>query len=216
MADNRHTYGLRWYQSKSGAHTPHTIPVIVATGYQAQVGGATDVDLWPGDPVQKVSTGGIILCPGSEGTPGTIYGVVSHITQYFDGQVKRTGPKLPGATAYSTNLDRQSIVEIIPAVGNIFAIDVDENTTATTKAAYQAFIGENADHVLVADTSDANNPKSDVQLDISGHAVTQGLQWRIVGILEKVNTDFSGDNVTLLVEVNESEEPPGSILTTGV
>ena len=73
----------------------------------------------------------------------------------------------------------------------------------------------NADMILTADTSNANNPKMTPQLNVSTHAGTGTLQWRILGVSETLaNKDFSGSYVKLLVTVNVTQQAP--VQTTGI
>jgi hypothetical protein len=124
-------------------------------------------------------------------------------------------PNYPtGGITYSTNLERMSYVYVAPAFGSVWSIDVDDNTTAATEAAYLAFIGQNADHILVADTTNANRPKADPQLHITGHATTNTLHWRIIDYSQSVGMDFSGKFVSLHVEVNITGEGPFTPLGT--
>jgi hypothetical protein len=99
-------------------------------------------------------------------------------------------------------MERRSILDVIPAAGNYFEIDCDDASTATTYAAYLAFIGEAADHTFDVGTVERAgyaNPK----LDISTHLNSAG-QWKIVGVSRTMNNrDFTGLNVKLIVEINE-------------
>lgn len=214
MADNTHEYGFRWVKGELGQVTPPIQRVRLASAYQPAAGG-TNVDLHPGDPLQIASTGTGTICVGSEGTQSITYGIYVGQGPEFDGTVMQPRNKhIGGSGAYGTNLERQTYVYVIPVAGQIFEIDCDDSSTATTEAAYYALIGENADFVLVADTTNTNDPKADPKLDISTHATTSALQCRIVDIAPRVNTDFSGLNVRLRVVFNKVQQSPYN--TTGV
>lgn len=213
MADNTREYGFRWIKGEYGQVNPPIQRVRLATAYQPAAGG-TSVDLHPGDPMQILSTGYGGIAVGSEGTQSIIYGICAGFSPEFDGTVMQPRNKhIGGSGAYSTNLERQNFVYVIPVAGQVFEIDCDDATTATTEAAYLALIGENTDMVLTADTTNANDPKATPQLDISLHNTT-ALQWRIVDIAPRVNTDYSGNYVKLRVTCNKVQQAPFN--TTGV
>lgn len=213
MANNNHSYGFRWVRSISGKPQPDVVRVPIASGLAPTAGG-TGVGLHVGDPIQVLSTGYGTLAVGSEGTQTFIFGVIHSFEPVFDGSVMQpTNKFISGSGVYSTNFSRQSFMNVIPVVDQIFEIDCDENTTATTYAAYLAFFGENTDHVLVADTTNASDPKADPKLDISLHNTT-ALQWRILDVSRKVYQDYSGTNVSLQVTCNKVQQAPYQ--TTGV
>lgn len=214
MADNAREYGFRWVRSELGQGNMPVQRVRLASAYQPAAGG-TNVDLHPGDPMQIASTGTGTIGIGSEGTQSIIYGICAGFSPEYDGSVMQPRNKHTGGSgAYSTNLERQNFVYVIPVVGQVFEIDCDDNTTATTEQAFYAFIGENADMVLTADTTNANDPKATPQLDISTHNTTSTLQWRIVDISPRVNTDYTGNYVKLRVTCNKVQPAPFN--TTGV
>jgi hypothetical protein len=186
---------------------PSPIECIVATSQSFDVsGGASNVALRAGDPVTKLSTGGVTLCAGFEasGTGVAVFGIVYAILPYWDAaqNLMVPGNALPSDIAW-VGLERQSKVLVIPAEAGLWEIDCNDASTATTEAAYQAFIGENCDHTLAGASGTIVNPR----LDISEH-VTTTAQWRIEGISpSQENRDFSGNYVKLLVRVNEGQAP---------
>jgi hypothetical protein len=214
MADNAREYGFRWVKGELGQDQPPVQKVRLASGYQPTAGG-TNVDLHVGDPVQIASTGTATISIGSEGTQSLIYGICAGFSPEFDGTVMQPRNKhIGGSGVYSTNLERQNYILVIPVAGQIFEVDCDDAVTATTEAGYYAFIGENTDMILAADVTNANDPKATPQLDISLHNTT-ALQWRIVDIAPRVNTDFSGNYVKLRVSINgKVQQSPYN--TTGV
>jgi hypothetical protein len=206
MADNVHQYGFRvWKGHESIAHGGIQ-RMRVASGYSPTVGG-NNVNINVGDPVKKVSDGTIAICAAGD----AVYGVVTRIHPYFNGVRMTFGTNLPFNTVYGSNLERQSFVTIHLAQGAIFEIDADDNVTATTQAAYTAFIGENADVNNVGDTV---NQTVNPQLDISTHATTNTLVWRIVDISPRVDLDYTGKFMKLLVTANVVQDAPYQ--TTGV
>lgn len=206
MADNRFEYGFRWDVAANGKSCPQPIEMFVADAYQATGdGGSPNVDLNAGDPVKLVSDGSVALANTTE----DVYGILVAVYRVFDsasGNVKPVN-RVPGGTTGSGNLERQTRVGVVPASWGIWALQVDDKTTATTEAAYQAFIGENVNHVCAGDTTDANRPKANPRMDISSHATTAGLTWRIVGISKNVSNQFFDEsNVTMLTRVNKGQE----------
>lgn len=206
---NRFEYGLSpWKMLK--AYQP--IPMQLADAYQAQVGGS-DVDVGVGDPVTYVDTGTVALAAGAEGTPDPIFGVIVAVHQYFDGTRIQRGDVVPGASTGGGIYDRRSEVLVLPGSHAWWRVHVDEAATATTRAAYQAFINENTDLTLTR-TSVNGKWRANPKLDISAHATTAGMQVRLMEIsLSKHNKNFDETNIDLIVAINEGQEA-GQAATT--
>ncbi len=202
MADNVAMYGFRWVQGGSGRDCPEIVPMYVVDAVDSEDDAAANCDIRPGDPVKLVSDGTVNLAKTTE----KVYGVVACVLGVYDSVNGTYGPsnRVPNGATGGGILERRTLLGVIPAKGNTFEIDVNDATTATTEAAYQAFCGENAEHVCVRALNNGNYaafPK----LAIAGHAVTAGLGWRILRISKtQMNKDFSGANVKLLVTVNDS------------
>lgn len=198
MADNRAKYGMRYYRSRSGSGDPAPERRFLASGYGGQPGSA-NCDVQVGDPMQLVSDGSLAFA--TAGSAGGISHVVVGIEKYWDGTRMRSGDRVPYQLgAYSTNLDRQTTILCVRVEDAIWEMDCNDNTTATTLTAYQAFINENADLVY-----SASAPNAFPRINISTHATTATLQLRIQGISETAfNQDFSGNYVKLLVTVNKT------------
>lgn len=205
MADNTAKYGFRFHRGIS-CHEPKPVEYAVADAYQAAIdGGGTSVDLNIGDPVKMVNDGTVALANTTDLVLGIVVGV-ARIYESATGAV-RPSDRVPGATTGGGLLDRQTKVLVVRAKDAEWEVDCDDAVTATTEAAYQAFINENTEHVCPGDTSVAGRPKAKPMLDISAHNTTAGLGWRIVGISRSAhNKDFSGANVKLIVRVNDSSE----------
>lgn len=207
MADNTYTYGFRWFANIGGGNQPKPLRCRLASAYDAAPGG-THVNIRPGDVVKPVNDGTVALAAAGD---TTILGVVSHVGPYYDSGVGEMviADSIPyGQGAYSTNLDRETQVFVIPANGAIFQVMADDSSTATTRAAYTAFIGENADMINVPVTGYAHP-----LLDISDHK-TATAQLRILDLVLRPDVDYTGKYVPLLVTVNESYLPPYT--TSGV
>lgn len=214
MANNVARYGFRYKGNLEGGQAPRPIECTVATGYHGQV-SATDVDINIGDPVQFVSTGTVELAAGA-GSPSTLWGVVVSVNNVRGVGINglhQPFNRVPAGTTWTLEADRTK-VGVIPFGRNIWEVDVDDNTTATTLAAYRLLIGENCDLSYTLDTTVASRPKATPRLDISTHASTTK-DFRIIDISHTAeNQDFSGTGVKLLVVVNESGEAP--FVTAGV
>lgn len=204
MADNAGLYGFSWVGSRTGSGEPVIRYFPVASAYQAAPGGV-NVDLNIGDPVKKVSDGTVALCAAGDAT----FGIVMTVQAYYDGAKMVRANRLPGGTTYGSVLERQSFVGIAFAADNYFEVVCDDAVTATTQAAYTAFIGENLDiSINQVSGSTLASPK----LDISLHAVTATLVWRIEGLSKRVNIDYTGANVPLIVTGNVCQQAPFTAL----
>lgn len=213
MADNMRDYaGFKWHRGDFGRTPGDIVRCPVASGYSGSINGGSTIDLNIGDPVRRLADGTVAHAAGNEGASGgqDIYGVVQSIEPYWDGSKRVPGSRLPAGTTYGSILERQSAVLVVPVAGQVFEIEVDDITTATTESGYQALVGNNADHRLTTGTE----PKTNCLLDIST-AGTATAQWRIIGISRNIkNQDFSGAYVKLLVVCNEVQQAP--FTTTGI
>lgn len=222
MADNVSKYGFRYQGLTGGPGHLKPITKIVATGESFDVtGGLQNAALRAGDVVTLLSTGGVTLCAGNETTPANPYGVVVGVMPYYDSTIGTSGAmrpskSLPSDINWGTNLARQSKLIIQPFLpGLVFEVDVDEATTATTEAAYQALSGENVSMINTAAAS-TSPPWVAPKLDISTHATTATLCFTIVGISPTLdNVDFSGANVKLLVTANIAQDGAYGLIGTG-
>ena len=209
--DNPVKYGFRLARFRSGYAMSSAEEAFCITGATFAGGSATAASLRPGDPIVRLASGAINVAPGTDGTPGDVLGVVVGIKQYLDpsfsNAVTARGNALPSSVAYGTNLDLQSKIYYIPAEAAVWRIVVNDATTATTLAGYQAFVGENCSHIHTAASGGlALTPK----LNISTHATTATLDWRIVGIPDPTLQDFSGANVELEVICNRPQNFTGA------
>lgn len=211
MADNPNRYGFTYVGGmgfQSGVGAPSPIEAFVASAYQAAP-GAVNVDLNPGDPVTKLASGYYQLA--AAGGSAKIDGIITSINRYYDGTVMRFGPVLPGATTYGTNFARISSVMIVPPIGHLWECVADDATTFTTFATYLAALNSNCDHAFAGD---ATQKKAFPRIDISTNAVTATLQWNLVGLPRREETDYSGLYVPLLVTANLVGQAP--VQTTGL
>src|SRR5262245_10339544 len=209
MADNRHMYGFRFHSAQGGGGRPACIEALVASAYQGNVGGGnTNVGIAIGDPVDRLSTGFVELSNDSA-TRDTLFAVVMNIANAkVDANNKaRPASYLPGATSYALEETTSKLI-VAPFSDHTWEADCDDASTATTLAAYRAFVGENVDFVYSPDTANADRPKANPLIDISTHATTAALHFRIVGVSKtRENFDFSGLNVKLLLQCNQGLDP---------
>ena len=201
--DNMAKYGLRWSMSANSHPCPNPLRRYVADGYQAKADDTTtNVDLNIGDPVKIMGDGTVALC--NTGEP--VFGVIMAFEPYWNGSVMQPTNRLPGGTTGGGLFERKSAVLVVPANSGYWECDCNDAVTATTEAAYTAFIGENMDHVIVADLSNPSQPKANPKLAIAGHG-TATAQWRCEGVSRSLaNQDFAGNYVKLFMRVNESSE----------
>jgi hypothetical protein len=169
--------GFSFYKPKGAQGFVEPVPCQVATAYGTA--------LYVGQPVQWVSDGSVAL---SAANSGSIYGVITAILQYrnADGVLVRNARYLPASTSYTADSER-SMVMVAQADTAYFVVDGDDATSLTTIANARAVVGENADHIF--GTADTSLGLPATSLDISTHAVTATLQWRIEGILEQPGND---------------------------
>lgn len=215
MADNAVRYGVRFVRSRYGGGNADIQEAWVATAASFDVNaGAQNVVLGEGDLLVQLSDGSVTLAVGAEGADSaTILGVVSGIKQYYDtarGVMTAMGPGVPSDLAWGTNLARQTRVYYTPIESAVWAIQCDDASTATTEAAYNAFIGENCRFV---NTGIVGDNRARPKLDISTHATTNTFPFKIVGLGQTAqNQDYSGANVELLVISNGTIASRNAIL----
>ena len=216
--DNRASYGFRLRRAKNGRPLESPIKKLVASNTVFSVtSGATAVGLGIGDPVKLVNDGTVALAAGSETTPDDIWGIVVGVGPVYNASLGVMQPSnlLASNVVWGTNLERASYVYVVPIEQAYWEIDCDDNTTATTEAAYNAFVGENVSMIL---TGASGALRVFPKADISSHATTNSLKLRITEISQtKDNQDFSGNNVKIVVEVNANSTIAGWATTsTGV
>lgn len=202
MADNMPKYGFRWSMS-NGYSCPNPVRRYVADAYQAKADNTTsNVDLNIGDPVKVLADGTVALANTGE----AIYGIIVGFEPYWNGSVMQPTNRLPGGTTGGGLFERKSAALVVPASAGIWEVDF-KGAGPGTEAAAHAWIGENIDHVIVADVSNPSQPKANPK--ISGAHAAATAQWRIDGVAQTVaNQDFTGDFVKFYVKVNESQEAP--------
>jgi hypothetical protein len=190
--------GFRWrYNKLSPTSASEPVQIMPVASAYATV-------LYRGDPVKIASTGTIqAAAPGDR-----VIGVFDGAEQYWDGTQIRKGGSLPVST-YGSNLTRQSLARVILARGQIFEVDADDGVTATTQAAHQAFIGENAEWATGTPVGD----QSGAVMDISTHATTNTLSLRLVDLPNQGQQDFAATAVKYHVEFNLTQDTAAGTTT---
>jgi hypothetical protein len=173
--------GFMYHSPKSGIEgmsTPR--PCFIASGYNT-------ADLYVGDPVSWVSDGSVVRTAAGSAT--AIYGVITAILQFrnSDGVLVRNGRYIPSGTTWTADAER-SMVMVLPAANALFSVDADDGSSITTIAGARTVAGENCDHAF--GTADQGLGLSAAVLDISTHAVTATLQWRVVDVLDQPANDL--------------------------
>lgn len=202
---NRAIGGFRWKRSLTGGTTPTVVYARVANNYGTRISF--------GDPLVLLSDGTVAVAVGSEGTQSVIYGVANG-AEYMESGVRRKNRFLPASTTFTPTTVgsiQESYIEVILAAGAIFEVDADDGSTISTIAGAYNLVGENCDHVFTAGT--AANGESATLLDISTHAITASLQWRILEIsggIDPIDNDVTLTRAKYLVTVNRGYQPMGT------
>lgn len=209
MVDNRFEYGFRWSKANGGSPCPQGSEFSVADAYQATVGG--NVDLGVGDPVIRVSDGSVALAAAG----GPIFGIITGIERYWDGEREVKGTVVPGGSTGSSNLKRETRVLVTLASHGLWEIMADDNVTQTTEAGYRGLIHSNAD-ISLTRTQINNKWRASPRLDVDTADTSADKQLRIMEVSKSLhNEDFSGANVHLIVAINETGQATQAATTIG-
>jgi hypothetical protein len=190
--------------------------MTVATAQDDVDDSANSVNIWPGDPLKTMATGGVKVALTTEEVDYICCGIYP----YYDAStgIMKHGKYYPNATAWGTVEARRGWVACYRADAYIWEVDVDDKVTATTYAGYVAHINANCAFVVPGDTTKvAADPYADIST-VDPTDVDDSL--RIVGISDTIhNRDFSGSYVKLLVEFNLTGlagTPEASELVAGI
>lgn len=216
--NNVHRKGFRFFKSLHGSGKMMVERIELASAYRPTLtisASPVYVNMRPGDPILRLSTGYGDLAFGTESdTPSTrVLGVVVGFSPLWDGSSFLFQNYYPNAgITYGSVVDRTTYVYYIPAHTALFEVDVDDATTATTFASYLAFQGETCRHVF----NDSANNETNTMLDISDHNTTATFTWRIEKFIQSDpnNQDFAGSYVKAIVSCNTPQISSGS--TTGI
>lgn len=197
--------GFRYWGSIFAENvTPRVLTCFVATNNTA--------GLFKGDPVKRVNDGSVVQAAAGD----SIFGIVAGARYKNAAGVMVESDYLPAATLWTLDATR-SIVYVIPATPfTIFEIDANDGTTITTIAGARSLGWENANHVFTT-TGSTSTGLSGCQLNISGHATTNTLSWRIVDIAPYPSAnDVTQTLAKYLVVANLTHNWPGQFSTTGI
>jgi hypothetical protein len=181
--------GYRFVRTSNGGHGPSVMEFPVAD--------SNSTAIFTGD-VVKMTSGGFVDVAAAGDTQ--LLGVCHGVVQYWDGEFLRQGRYLPASTTSGSVRDRQSRILVTLAEGAVFEVDADDGVTATTEAAFQAFVGENCD--ITAGAGSTATGQSGHSLDIGDHK-SGAAQVRIVGLSSRLDNDFTSTRAKLLVKFNE-------------
>jgi hypothetical protein len=211
---NPHKYGLRFQRSIHGSETPQILTLPIASGYTPNTGedgsGGTDCDLNVGDPVQILQDGTVRLLQPSAATTSpdaddNALGVVAGFPRVNVAGFPRPNGYYPRGTTYSGD-DQQTLVQVIPAAGNIFEIDTDAagGTSLDTKAEWQAVVGGGVANLAYSTVTIGSRVKANPLLSVTSiNEATHVKQLRIVGLGKGFDQyDASLTNVPLQVMFN--------------
>lgn len=198
-------HGLVWQYSLSnrGLGTPPVVRKVVASAYN----GAA---IFVGDVVLAVNDGTVAICTAGL-RPGWVVAAVERYKSPSDSLV-RSGPYCPCSSSLtysgSASLDNPTatVLVCIPCRDQVFEATAD--TTGTSWAAAQAYVGEYADLVATA-AGDTVTGISGYDIDISTHSASDG-QFAIVGVPvygigQNTMNDPTAAGYRVLVTVNPSE-----------
>lgn len=185
MANVKRHFGLLPLRTRSGGVLPNSQRLPVANNYATK--------LWVGQPV-NLSGGNLVQTAAG----GSNEYVITNIHQWYDGDAVRIGgadggKSLPANTVYGTDLQKQSLVDVVPTPDVIFSIYHDATSASyDTLAEWQALVDGVYDHEFV---------NGETLLNMSGGAAGG---WRIVGVPDQDIQDFSAAYVRLEVMAMET------------
>jgi hypothetical protein len=211
---NPHRYGFRFLKNRWGGDTPEIHTGFIASGYTPNVTGATTCNLNIGDPVKQLNDGSFaLLTPGElddDDADERCYGVIAGFPQVLINGAVRPNAYYPTNTVYGTNLNNQTLVQVIPAEGCVWEIDTATTSSSfDTKAEFQAVIGAVARIVYSQLNTGTINPKANPMLELSFGESTVVRQCRVVGLGRGFEQyDLTLANVPLQVVFNQVQASP--------
>lgn len=210
---NPHRYGFRFLKNRWGGDTPEIYTGFLASAYQPN-NGSVSVNLNIGDPVKQLNDGSLALLTAGEleddDADERCFGVVAGFPRVLINGNPRPNAFYPGGTVYGSNLDNQTIVQVIPAEGCVWEIDTATTSSSfDTKAEFQAVIGAVARVVYSAINTTTSNPKANPMIELSFTESTNIRQLRVVGLGRGFEQyDLTLANVPLQVVFNQVQASP--------
>ncbi len=214
---NPHRYGFRFRKNRWGGDVPEIHTGTLANGYTPNVTGATTCNLNIGDPVRRLNSGHFALVePGElddDDANERVYGIVAGFPQVLIGGGVRPNAFYPTNTVYGTNLQNQTILQIIPAEGCLWEIDTATTSASfDTLAEYQAVFGSVCSFSYTQINSTTSNPRANPMAVLSFVESTEVRQLRVEGLGAGASQyDLTLANVPLLVSFNQVQASPWRI-----
>lgn len=214
---NPHRYGFRFLKNRWGGDTPEIHTGFLASGYTPNVTGATTCNLNIGDPVRRMNSGAFQLVePGElddDDANERTFGIVAGFPQVLINGAVRPNAYYPTNTVYGTNLNAQTIVQVIPVEGCVWEIDTATTSSSfDTKAEFQAILGAVATFSYTQINTTTPNPKANPMLVLSFGESTETRQLQVVGLGRGFDQyDLTLANVPLQVVFNQVQASPWRI-----
>lgn len=211
---NPHRYGFRFLKNRWGGDTPEVYTGFFASGYTPNVTGATTCNANIGDPVKMLDSGAFeLLTPGElddDDADERAFGIICGFPQVLINGAVRPNAFYPTNTVYGTNLNAQTLVQVIPVEGCVWEIDTATTSSSfDTKAEFQAVIGSVARIVYSQINTTTTNPKANPMLELSFGESAFVRQLRVVGLGRGFEQyDLTLANVPLQVVFNQVQASP--------
>ncbi len=217
---NPHRYGFRFLKNRWGGDTPELYTGFFANAYTPNVTGATTCNVNAGDPVRMMNSGAFQLTePGElddDDANERTFGIVVGFPQVLISGGVRPNAFYPTGTVYGTNLNAQTLVQVIPVEGCVFEIDTATTSASfDTKAEFQAIINSVCSFSYTQINTTTNNPKANPMAALSFAESTETRQLRVVGLGRGFDQyDLTLANVPLQVVFNQVQASPWRITGT--
>lgn len=215
---NPHRYGFRFLKNRWGGDTPEIYTGFFASGYTPNVTGATTCNANIGDPVKLKDAGTFeLVTPGDGSTDDAAertFGIIAGFPQVLINGAVRPNAYYPTGTVYGSNLNAQTIVQVIPVEGCVWEIDTATTSSSfDSKAEFQAVIGAVADWTYTQINTTTPNPKANPMLALSFAESTTVRALRVVGLGRGFEQyDLTLANVPLQVVFNQVQASPWRIV----
>ncbi len=214
---NPHRYGFRFLKNRWGGDTPEIHTGFFASGYTPNVTGATTCNVNVGDPVRRMNSGAFQLTePGElddDDANERTFGIVVGFPQVLINAAVRPNAFYPAGTVYGSNLNAQTLVQVIPVEGCVWEIDTATTSASfDTKAEFQAILGGVCTFSYTQINTTTANPKANPMAVLSFGESTETRQLQVVGLGRGFDQyDLTLANVPLQVVFNQVQASPWRI-----
>jgi len=211
---NPHRYGFRFRKNRWGGDVPEIHTGFIASGYAPNETGATTCNLNIGDPVRRLDTGAFVLTvPGElddDDANERTYGIIAGFPQVLISGAVRPNAFYPTGTVYGTNLNNQTLVQVIPVEGSLWEIDTATTSSSfDTLAEFQAIFGAVCSFSYTQINTTTSNPKANPMAVLSFGESTIVRQLRVEGLGAGASQyDLTLANVPMLVSFNQVQASP--------